>query len=146
MKELQAIIAAFEQIEQDGTAALATVIEVRGSTYRRPGARMLMTSSGCRIGSISGGCLEADVCDRDREVLVSGKPMVLEYDTTSDADIFYGSGMGCKGLVRVLVERLPPEDPLKCDRLDRRLLSQPANRCFSNHLPCRGRDAGASRK
>ncbi len=109
MKELQAIIEAFEQTEKEGTiAALATVIEVRGSTYRRPGARMLMTQNGYRVGSISGGCLEEDVFEQAQAVMASGKPIVVQYDTTSPDDIVWGLGLGCNGLVRVLIELLTP--------------------------------------
>lgn len=109
MKELQAIIEAFVQTERDGkTTALATVIEVRGSTYRRPGARMLMTQDGYRVGSISGGCLEEDVFEQAQQVMASGEPMVVQYDTTSPDDIVWGLGLGCNGLVRVFIEQLMP--------------------------------------
>lgn len=107
MKELQAIIEAFEQTERDGrTTALATVIEVRGSTYRRAGARMLVTQGSRMVGTVSGGCLEADVFERAQQVMVSGEPALVTYDTTSPDDIVWGLGLGCNGLVRVLIERL----------------------------------------
>ena len=106
MKEVQAIIEAFNR--DNRIAALATVIEVRGSTYRRPGARMLMTQSGY-IGSISGGCLEADVFEHAQQVMALGEPMVVKYDTTSPDDIVWGLGLGCNGLVRVFIERLTPQ-------------------------------------
>ena len=110
MKELQAIIEAFEQAEKDNIiTALATVIEVHGSTYRRPGARMLMTQNGYRVGSISGGCLEEDVFEQAQAVMVSGKPIIVQYDTTSPDDIVWGLGLGCNGLVRVFIERLTPD-------------------------------------
>ncbi len=116
MKELQAIIAEFEQTEREGkTTALATVIEVRGSTYRRPGARMLMTQDGRMIGAISGGCLEADVFERAQQVMTSGEPTVVTYDTTSPDDIVWGLGLGCNGLVRVLIEQLT--DQCRPDRI-----------------------------
>jgi xanthine dehydrogenase accessory factor len=109
MKEIQAIIAAFEQTKRDEKIALATVIEVSGSTYRRPGAKMLMTESGCRVGSISGGCLEEDVFEQAQTVMASGKPAVVQYDTTSPDDIIWGLGLGCNGLVRVFIELLTPQ-------------------------------------
>lgn len=108
MKELQDIIAAFAKVECDQITALATVVEVRGSTYRRPGARMLITQDG-NIGSISGGCLEADVAMRSQQVIASGEPMLVQYDTTSPDDIIWGLGLGCNGLVRVFIERLMPQ-------------------------------------
>ncbi len=111
MKELQDIIAAFEKVECDQIAALATVVEVRGSTYRRPGARMLITPNNC-IGSISGGCLEADVAMRSQQVIASGQPMLVQYDTASPDDIIWGLGLGCNGLVRVFIERLHQLNPV----------------------------------
>ena len=60
MKELQDIVATWKQLRQEKQiAALATLVKVEGSTYRRPGARMLITVDGQHIGSISGGCLES---------------------------------------------------------------------------------------
>lgn len=105
MKELQDIVATFEKVECGQIAALATVVEVRGSTYRRPGARMLITPDNY-IGSISGGCLEADVVERSQQVMASGESMLVQYDTTSPDDIIWGLGIGCNGLVRVFIERL----------------------------------------
>lgn len=110
MKELQIIIEAFDGSDRNGYA-LATVVEVRGSTYRRPGARMLITSDNC-IGSISGGCLEADVATRSQQVIASGEPMLVQYDTTSPDDIIWGLGLGCNGLVRVFIERLDQLNPV----------------------------------
>ncbi len=110
MKEVLTIVEEFEKTTRDGkAAALATVVQASGSTYRHPGARMLMTQEGHSVGSISGGCLEADVFERAQEVMVSGEPVVVTYDTTSDTDIVWGLGLGCNGLVRVLIERLAPQ-------------------------------------
>jgi xanthine/CO dehydrogenase XdhC/CoxF family maturation factor len=113
MKELQDIVAAFEQVESSSTtAALATLVKASGSTYRRPGARMLMTSQGQMVGSLSGGCLEGDVFEQAQEVMTSGKPMVVQYDTMSDEDIIWGLGLGCNGIVQILIERIEQESPL----------------------------------
>jgi xanthine dehydrogenase accessory factor len=110
MKELQDIVAAFEKVEHCGqTAALATLVKAQGSTYRRPGARMLMTLEGQMVGSLSGGCLESDVFERAQEVVVWGEPIVVKYDTMSDEDIVWGLGLGCNGVVEILIERLPQE-------------------------------------
>ncbi|MCL1465609.1 XdhC family protein [Argonema galeatum] len=107
MNELQAIIDAFADIQRNHkNAVLATVVKVKGSAYRRPGARMLITEDGYRVGAISGGCLEDDVCDRAKEVIATGIPTVVTYDTTSDEDIFWGLGMGCNGIIQVLIEPL----------------------------------------
>lgn len=107
MKELQDIVAAFEQVKDCGEiAAIATLVKVKGSTYRRPGARMLMTQSGQRVGTISGGCLESDVFERAQQVMSLGKPTVVTYDSMSGEDAIWGLGLGCKGVVQVLIERL----------------------------------------
>ncbi|MCL1470798.1 XdhC family protein [Argonema antarcticum] len=107
MNELQAIIDAFADVQRNHkNAVLATVVKVKGSAYRRPGARMLITEDGYRVGAISGGCLEDDVCDRAKKILATGIPTVVTYDTTSDEDIFWGLGMGCNGIIQVLIEPL----------------------------------------
>ena len=107
MKELQSILAALAQ-HQAKAAVLATLVRVEGSSYRRPGARLLLLEDGTRCGSISGGCLEDDVVTRAQAVLASGKPQTVVYDTTSENDLVWGTGLGCHGIVRVLLEKLPP--------------------------------------
>ncbi len=110
MKEFIAILAELEKSNRQGkTTILATVIEVRGSTYRRAGAKMLLTSNDCSVGTISGGCLEADVSLRAQEVMATRQPIVVTYDTTSDEDIVWGLGLGCNGLMRVLIEPITPQ-------------------------------------
>lgn len=110
MKELQAIVRALRTPGQN-EAVLATLVRVEGSSYRRPGARLLMLPDGSRIGSISGGCLEEDVLARAQRVLKTGRAEAVVYDTTSENDLVWGVGLGCHGVVRVLVEKLsaPPE-------------------------------------
>ena len=116
-KELQEIIAA-RAAWQGQPAALVTVVKTAGSSYRKPGARMLVTADGRSVGSISGGCLEDDAREQALAALVSGQPALVRYDTTADGDIIFGSGLGCQGIVHVLVEPLPapgsPHDPLAC--------------------------------
>jgi xanthine/CO dehydrogenase XdhC/CoxF family maturation factor len=111
MNELQAILTAFETHQQRGeTTFLATIVNTQGSTYRRPGARLLMTSTGQRIGMISGGCLENDVFEQTQQRMQSGEPLLVTYDTTADVDIVWGFGLGCNGVVQVLIERLEPHN------------------------------------
>lgn len=108
MKELSGIVNAFAHSRLVGTAsALATVVEVSGSAYRRPGARMWITETGETTGGVSGGCLERDVLLRARRVMGTGEPALVTYDTTDDDDIEFGVGLGCRGVVRVLIEPLP---------------------------------------
>jgi xanthine/CO dehydrogenase XdhC/CoxF family maturation factor len=107
VKELNEILKRLERVHQRGEkAALATIVKTKGSTYRRPGARMLMASDGEMIGSISGGCLEGDVFEHAKKVMNSGEPVVLNYDTSSDDDVVWGLGLGCNGMVHVLVESI----------------------------------------
>lgn len=106
MEELEQILEVWTRLEGRGEAVLATVIDVKGSAYRRPGARMLITSRGERCGSISGGCLEAEAAKEAWRLTGGGEAVVREYDTTSPDDAVFGFGLGCNGVVRVLLERL----------------------------------------
>jgi xanthine/CO dehydrogenase XdhC/CoxF family maturation factor len=107
MNELQSIVDAYAQACALGEhAALATVVSVEGSAYRRPGARMIITESGQTVGTISGGCLERDVVERAREVMESRAALIVEYDTRGNEDIVWGLGLGCNGVVRILLESL----------------------------------------
>ena len=107
MKELQDIIAAFNKVKTTTIkVALATLVKVSGSTYRCPGARMLMTPDGLSIGAISGGCLESDVFEKAQTVIESGIPLVVKYDTTSEEDLIWGLGLGCEGIAYILIEAL----------------------------------------
>ncbi|WP_414562216.1 MULTISPECIES: XdhC family protein [unclassified Anabaena] len=108
MKELQNILGAFKQAQQQGhLTALATVVKTNGSVYRRPGARMLLTEFGQMIGCISGGCLESHVFELAQPLMFyGGDPVVIEYDTTASNDIVWGFGLGCNGAVQVLIEPL----------------------------------------
>jgi len=105
MTETQAIIDSYQRAKAENVhAALATVVRVEGSAYRRPGARMLITETGQTTGVLSGGCLERDVCERAVKVMRTGEPVVVKYDTTSEDDIVWGLGLGCNGVVQVLIE------------------------------------------
>lgn len=92
-----------------GGSVLATLVNVAGSSYRRAGARLLLTDSGFRTGSISGGCLEEDVLARMHRVATTGCAEIAVYDTTSENDLVWGVGLGCHGVVHVLIERLPAQ-------------------------------------
>ena len=112
MTEREAIIAAYRQAaKQNVRGALATVVRVEGSAYRRPGARMFVNENKERTGVLSGGCLEGDVAERALNVMETGAPIVVTYDTTSDDDIVWGLGIGCRGVVQVLIE---PASDLRC--------------------------------
>ncbi len=95
-------------------AVLATLVSAEGSSYRKPGARLLWLSEEVRAGSISGGCLEEDLIERARRVLETGRAETVLYDTTAENDLVWGTGTGCDGRVKVLLERLPAERPRWC--------------------------------
>ena len=103
MSELDDVLAALESPTGDDVA-LATVVGVRGSTYRREGARLVIPAEGDTVGNISGGCLEGDVIQTAREVVASGAPQVLHFDLTADDEAIWGWGLGCNGAIDVLVE------------------------------------------
>jgi xanthine dehydrogenase accessory factor len=105
MKELQVIVE--HLCRSDAPTVLATLVAVEGSSYRRPGARMLITG-GLRMGSISGGCLEEDLVERSRIVAESGHPELIVYQTAAENDLIWGVGLGCDGVVRVLLEPVAP--------------------------------------
>ncbi|HEY0101605.1 MAG TPA: XdhC family protein, partial [Pyrinomonadaceae bacterium] len=110
MNEVRALVEAFDGANERGErCALATVVSVEGSSYRRPGARMLVCEGGASTGTISAGCLEADVIEHAKRVIRTGEAVLVEYDTASTSDeMAWGLGLGCNGVVRVLVEPLAP--------------------------------------
>lgn len=87
-------------------AVLATVVDVRGSSYRLPGAKMLILESGETRGTVSGGCLETDVMERAKSVLATGEAAVFTYDTAKNEDSVFSLNMGCRGIIRILLEPL----------------------------------------
>lgn len=108
MSEVRAILELFDATTAHGErCALATVVSVDGSSYRQPGARMLVTASGKRTGTISAGCLESDVAEHAKRAMRTGATALVEYNTASASeDEAWGLGLGCSGIVRVLVEPL----------------------------------------
>ncbi len=107
MKELSEIVSAAELLRKSGhKGALATVVKVQGSAYRRPGARMLFSERGREAGFVSAGCLEADLMERARKVMSSNLPALVSYDTSSTDDLIMGLGLGCNGTVEILLEPL----------------------------------------
>lgn len=87
--------------------ALATIVAVRGSTYRRPGARLLVPETGELIGNISGGCLEGDVQQLAVDIMAGGKARLVDFDLTADDEAVWGWGLGCNGAVELYIE--PPD-------------------------------------
>jgi xanthine dehydrogenase accessory factor len=90
---------------------LATVVATAGSTYRKPGARMLLMADGSHVGLLSGGCLESDLQIHAQQVMQSGRPRAVEYDMRGPDDVLFGIGAGCEGAMRVLLEPADPGTP-----------------------------------
>jgi xanthine/CO dehydrogenase XdhC/CoxF family maturation factor len=112
MKEINNIIEAYKKIDfTQNQAALATVVYLEGSSYRRIGARMLILDSGEWIGGISGGCLEGDTLRKARLTMLEQKARLVRYDTTDDDPAQIGVGLGCNGIIDVLITPLNPENP-----------------------------------
>lgn len=91
----------------DVPLALATLFDVEGSSYRQPGARLLVDADGRVLaGAISGGCLEGDVAARAAEVCASGRAITLRYDLRDDLETIWGFGSACDGIAHILLEPL----------------------------------------
>lgn len=109
--------------------ALATVIATEGSTYRKPGARMLFARDGQFAGLLSGGCLETDLQLQAKQVIEQRRARIVEYDSRTSDDAIWGLGLGCEGAMRILVQPLSSAtqyDPLP------RLVDPPRERiCYA---------------
>jgi xanthine dehydrogenase accessory factor len=115
VSELDAILEAAADCRERGERfALATVVDVRGSSYRRPGARLLVPESSPPVGLISGGCLESEAARLAREALTLDAPVLVTVDHSAEGDELWGMGLGCRGVVELLAE--PPT--LAADTLD----------------------------
>ncbi|CAN5510348.1 XdhC family protein [soil metagenome] len=105
LSETWDVLAAIGSLQERGRKmALATIVEVRGSTYRRPGARLLVPDDGDIVGNLSGGCLEGEVTQVAHEVMDDGEPRLELYDLTADDEVVWGWGLGCNGAIEVFVE------------------------------------------
>jgi xanthine/CO dehydrogenase XdhC/CoxF family maturation factor len=111
MTDLQRILLLWRALEAEGADyVLCTVIAIEGSSYRKPGACMLLAPDGRRAGTVSGGCLEAEVIRRAWWHTAHG-PSIQSYSTVGDdGERPYGSG--CGGVVWLLLERAPTAAPL----------------------------------
>jgi xanthine dehydrogenase accessory factor len=95
--------------ECSASRVLATIVATSGSTYRKPGARMLVMADGSYLGLLSGGCLESDLQIHALQVLHSGVARAVEYDMRGPDDLLFGIGAGCEGAMRVLLEPAGPK-------------------------------------
>jgi xanthine/CO dehydrogenase XdhC/CoxF family maturation factor len=91
-------------LEETPRGVLVTVVRTKGSTYRRAGARAVIAEDGRVTGAISGGCLERDLAERVRPWLVTMERRLVTYDSTREDDLVFGMGLGCRGILELLVE------------------------------------------
>lgn len=111
MKEIRNIIKSYEEVDwSTEKAALATVVSVEESAYRRIGARMFVKNSGDWIGGISGGCLEGDALKRAQIAILKDTPSIVVYDTMDDDAHQIGVGLGCNGRIEVLFVPIDQND------------------------------------
>jgi len=107
MHENDLIFSAIEQARKSSyKSALATVVSVKGSAYRREGAKMFVDENENIVGMISGGCLESDVAEEAKAVMESGAPLLKTYEL--DEDLVWGLGLGCPGTVKIYIEPINP--------------------------------------
>lgn len=105
MKEISDILSAYHIAAEQGIkTALATVVKVEGSSYRQPGARMLVTEEGFLTGAISGGCLEGDALRKALLCINQQQNKLITYDTSNEDDIEFSVQLGCNGIVHILFE------------------------------------------
>jgi xanthine dehydrogenase accessory factor len=105
------LIPLFERERAAGRpVALGLLVETAGSTYRKPGALMLIASSGESSGLLSGGCLEGDLAEYARSVIDTGEPRVVTYDMRGGDDLVWGLGLGCEGAMHILLIRVGPQN------------------------------------
>jgi xanthine dehydrogenase accessory factor len=101
------LIEQFDAWQQESDAlVLITVVATEGSTYSKTGRQLLMRADGSHAGLISGGCLEGDLANHAAEVIKDGAAKLITYDMRDDADDLWGIGLGCNGLMRLLVQRI----------------------------------------
>jgi xanthine dehydrogenase accessory factor len=116
-------------VQRGEPLVLATVVQTAGSTYRKPGAQMLIAADGQSAGLLSGGCLESDLVERARVVLRSGEAMLVDYDSRASDDLIWGLGLGCEGAMQILLTRLDADGGYEPFTFQAR--------CRANHHPGR---------
>jgi len=123
---LRTIIAKIkEEQSADRAVVLATLVDTKGSTYRRPGARMIITESGQFHGLVSGGCLEGDLVLHAKKVFFDQRSSIVEYDMRAEEEGAWGLALGCNGLVRIHLQYLASTESdsqvlMACEYADKR--------------------------
>ncbi len=111
MKEIKSILSLYNSHKtKNEKCAIAQVIRVEESSYRREGARMLVYESGVFEGGISGGCLEGDALKRSQIAILKDTPSIVTYDTSKDDENEIGVGLGCNGIIDVLISPISSQN------------------------------------
>lgn len=122
-------------------SALATLVRIEGSSYRRVGAKLLIRADGALCGQVSGGCLEQDLKERALRLLAEdGEPELVRYDTGADDQTLWGLGLGCNGRLDVFLQPLPARDDTGIVAEVRRRLA--GLEAFALRTTLDGREAG----
>lgn len=104
------LLSLFDRERTAGNAlALGVLVHTAGSTYRKPGALMLIAANGDYSGLLSGGCLEGDLKEYALSVIETGEPRIVSYDLFGPDDLLWGLGLGCEGAMRILLFRVGPD-------------------------------------
>lgn len=112
MHEIDRIISTCRSLIDAGRrGVLVTIVHTQGSTYRRTGARAVIGEDGVVIGAISGGCLEHDLAERVAGWLAGMTPRLITYDSTRGDDLVFGLGLGCRGVLDLLIEPFDATHP-----------------------------------
>jgi len=128
MKEIREIINAYNKARiNEKRLALATLVHLNGSSYRRPGARMIVDEEGQLTGAISGGCLEGDALRKAVFCIHTKVPKLVVYDTSDEEDATIGIQLGCSGIIQVLFEPIDENDPLNPIELLKRAIHKRQN-------------------
>jgi len=101
--EFKTIVESYHLAEKEGLkSVLATVVDLEGSSYRKPGVRMLILENGKMIGAVSGGCVEKDILRQSSSVFEKGKAKMMTYDGRYR--------LGCEGILYILIEPFFPDE------------------------------------
>lgn len=93
---------------------LATIVNTEGSSYRKPGAMMMINSLGRYHGLLSGGCLESDIMQQSRRCWESATNRIIQYDMREEEDLAWQLGIGCGGLVKILLQPVSADNQYLC--------------------------------
>jgi xanthine/CO dehydrogenase XdhC/CoxF family maturation factor len=107
---IPALLDFYHAHRNEDSLVLATIVETEGSTYRKPGAMMLISREGNFEGMISGGCLEGDLLHHADKVFETGMPAFVTYDMHADDELVWGLGLGCDGVIHLMLQRLKKDD------------------------------------